>query len=99
MSVDGNWKVTIKSPMGAMATRLTIKSKGNAFTGTQSGQGQSTDVIDGKVDGNTITWSNNITVPLKITLQYSGVVSDGEMSGKVKAGLMGSFTFSGVRED
>jgi hypothetical protein len=99
MSADGNWKVTIKAPMGAMATRLTIKSKGGVFTGTQSGQGQSAEVTDGKIDGDAITWSNNITTPLKITLEYSGVLSGDEMSGKVKAGLMGTFPFTGIRED
>ncbi len=84
--------------MGAMATQLTIKSVGSAFTGTQSGQGQSAEVTDGKVEGDQITWSNNITVPLKMRLEYSGVVSGNEMSGKVKAGPMGSFAFTGMRE-
>jgi hypothetical protein len=56
-------------------------------------------VTDGKIDGDAITWSNNVTTPLKITLEYSGVLSGDEMSGKVKAGLMGTFPFTGIRED
>jgi hypothetical protein len=98
MSVDGTWKVTIKGPMGPMVTTLVVKSEGNAFTGTQSGQGQSAAVADGKVTEEQISWSNQITTPMKMKLEYSGVLADKEISGKVKAGFMGSFPFTALRE-
>jgi hypothetical protein len=103
MAVDGTWKVTIKGPMGPMQTTLIIKSEGGAFAGTQSGQGQSTQVTDGKVEGEgasqgqSISWSNQITTPMKMRLEYAGVLAGNEMSGKVKAGFMGTFPFTGVR--
>ena len=98
MSVDGSWKVTIRSPIGVIETRLVAKSQGNTFTGTLSGQGQSTEITDGKVVGDQISWSAQISTPMKMTLEYAGVLGEREMSGKVKAGGMGSFSFSGVRE-
>jgi hypothetical protein len=98
MSVDGTWKVTIKGPMGAMATTLVVKSEGSAFTGTQSGQGQSAAVTDGKLTADQISWSNQITTPMKMRLEYVGLLTGKEITGKVKAGFMGSFPFTAVRE-
>jgi hypothetical protein len=98
MSMDGSWKVTIKGPMGAMATTLVIKSDGDSFIGTQSGQGQSSAITDGKVAGDQVTWSNQITTPMKMKFEYSGVLAGNQISGKVKAGFMGSFPFTGARE-
>jgi len=98
MPVDGSWKVMIRSPIGVFETRLVIKSQGDTFTGTQSGQGQSTEITDGKLAGDQISWSAEISTPMKMRLEYAGVLTETEMSGKVKAGGMGSFSFSGVRE-
>jgi len=56
MSADGNWKITINSPMGAQEVNASIKTNGDTFTGTTSGRmGEQT--IEGKVNGDTLTWS------------------------------------------
>jgi len=98
MLVDGSWKVTIRSPIGVIETRLVVKSEGNTFSGAQSGQGQSAEITDGKLAGDQISWSAEISTPVKMKLEYAGVLGEREMSGKVKAGGMGSFSFTGVRE-
>ena len=38
MSADGNWKVTINSPMGVQTGTLSVKTSGDSFTGTFAGQ-------------------------------------------------------------
>jgi len=84
--------------MGAMQTVLVIKTDGQTFSGTQSGQGQSANITDGRIEGEKIFWTNQVVTPVKMKLEYTGVIgADGGMTGKVKAGFMGSFPFTGVR--
>jgi hypothetical protein len=97
MAIDGNWEITINSPMGAQKARLELTGKDGALTGTQIAQGASQPVANGKVDGNAVSWSANITSPMPMTLEFSGTVEGDAIKGSVKAGAFGSFPFSGAR--
>ena len=96
MSVDGNWKTTINSPMGVQEGTLSITSSGDSFTGKMSGR-QGEQDISGKVDGNNLTWSTSITQPFPITLEFNVNVDGDAMSGQVKAGSFGSSPLTGSR--
>ena len=97
MSVDGNWNITVQSPMGAQPSTLSLKAEGGTLTGTQSAQGNSSNIANGKVDGDTVTWSNSITTPFPMTLEFTGTVAGDTLNGNVKAGAFGSFPFTGTR--
>lgn len=97
MAIDGNWEITINSPMGAQKAKLELQASGGALTGTQHAQGSSQPVANGKVDGNTVSWSANITSPMPMTLEFTGAVEGDAIKGSVKAGAFGSFPFSGAR--
>src|ERR1700753_4234847 len=97
MSVDGTWNVTVNSPMGAQPSTLNLKQDGAALTGTQSAQGTTQDIANGKVDGDTVTWSNSITTPFPMTLEFTGKLAGDTLNGSVKAGSFGSFPFTGKR--
>ena len=97
MSLDGNWTITLKTPMGDQKSDLTFKVDGGAVTGVQSAQGQTKPIADGKIDGDTVTWSNSITTPMPMTLEFTGVVSGDTLTGTCKAGAFGSFPFTGGR--
>jgi hypothetical protein len=97
MSIDGNWNITVNSPMGAQPSSLTLKADGATLTGVQSAQGQTADIANGKVDGNTVTWSNQVTTPFPMTLEFTGTVEGDTLNGSVKAGSFGSFPFTGSR--
>ncbi|MGH7023614.1 MAG: hypothetical protein ACREEB_08500 [Caulobacteraceae bacterium] len=96
MSVDGAWKTTINSPMGVQEGDLDITSSGDSFTGTMKGR-MGEQPISGKVDGDTLTWSAQITSPFPMTLEFTVTVSGDAMSGSVKAGAFGSSPLTGVR--
>jgi hypothetical protein len=98
MSIDGTWKVTIESPMGPMASTLILASADGAVTGTQSGQDETQTISEGKIEGNNIFWANNVSKPIAMKIEFSGVVDGSQMSGKAKAGFFGSFPFTGVKE-
>ena len=96
-SVDGEWNLVIKSPMGDQSEVLTVKSSGDTFTGTCAGAMGTTEVKDGKVDGDRLTWKMDITVPTPMTLDCMATVSGNTMTGTVTAGAFGSFPLTGTR--
>src|SRR5712671_6940941 len=54
MAVDGNWNITMSTPMGERNATLTRKNAGGALTGTQGADGNSTEIFDGSANGDNI---------------------------------------------
>lgn len=96
-NVDGSWDTLVKSPMGDQKATLTIQSQGDSFTGQYSGAMGTTEVKNGKVDGDTLSWSLDITVPMPMTLTAEATVDGDQMTGQVTAGAFGSFPMTGSR--
>ena len=94
MAVAGKYEIVVQSPMGAQPSTLELSADGS---GTQSAQGRSQSITDGKIDGNSVSWKNSITTPFPMTLEFAGTVDGDNISGSVKAGSFGSFPFSGKR--
>lgn len=97
MAVDGTYETVVKSPMGDQKATLTVKSDGDTWTGTQAGAMGSMDITDGKVDGDKLTWSVAITVPMPMTLTNEATVDGDTITGTVTAGAFGSFPLTGTR--
>ena len=96
MSADGNWKITINTPMGAQEVNASITTSGDTFTGKTTGRMGDQD-ISGKVDGDKLIWSSAITSPMPMTLEFEATVSGDSLSGNVKLGAFGNASMSGVR--
>ena len=66
MSVAGTYDTVVKSPMGEQKGTFTVVpgDDGNTFTGSMAGGMGSMDVKDGKIDGDTLTWAMDMTVPM-----------------------------------
>ncbi|MFN3435049.1 MAG: hypothetical protein ACK4ZY_11705 [Sphingomonas sp.] len=94
--VDGSWDCTVKSPLGDQNLTLTVTSDGATFTGTASGAMGSSDV-SGEVNGNTISWKQQMTVPMPMTLDCEATAEGDTLTGTVGAGAFGSFPLSGKR--
>jgi hypothetical protein len=97
MAVDGNWNITMSTPMGDRNATLSLKSAGGALTGTQGAEGNSAEIFDGKVNGDEVSWKVSITNPMPLTLEFTGKVSGDAISGEMGIGPMGSFPFTGAR--
>ena len=96
MSADGTWKITINTPMGPQTVNATINTSGDTFTGkTESPMGSQE--ITGKVAGDTLTWSANITSPMPMQLDFEAKVDGDKMTGNVKLGAFGNAPLSGER--
>ena len=97
-AVDGDWEVTVKSPMGDQKSVLTINSDGDSFTGKMQGSLGSMDIANGSVSGNTLSWKMDMTVPMPMTIDCTATVDGDSITGEVKAGAFGSMPVSGTRK-
>jgi hypothetical protein len=97
MAVDGNWNLTMTTPLGDRSATLSVKSAGAALTGTQAAEGDSAEIFEGTVSGDDVAWKVSITNPMPLTLAFTGKVAGDSMSGEMGLGPMGSFPFTGTR--
>lgn len=95
--IEGDWKITIKAPTGPLQTLLNLQFRDGCLTGTQSGDGTVAPIVDAKLEGNNISWINHATKPIKLKCEFKAVLDGRQMAGKMKAGFMGSYTFTGVK--
>jgi len=97
MAVDGNWNITMSTPMGERTATLTLNSADGTLTGTQAADGNSGEIFDGTTSGGDVAWKIAITNPMPLTLEFTGKVEGDSMSGEMGIGPMGSFPFTGTR--
>lgn len=98
VSLDGNWDLVVKGPTGPQPTLLVIERSGDTYSGSQTGQGATSQVTDVKVEGNKVQWVNHVTKPMKLKVEFRGEISGATMSGKAKAGFMGSYSFTALKK-
>ncbi|MCZ7656705.1 MAG: hypothetical protein M5U07_02060 [Xanthobacteraceae bacterium] len=97
MAADGTWNLTMETPMGERRATLAVKAEGGALTGTQSADGDSTEIFEGTASGESVAWKVSITNPMPLTLEFNGTVDGDKMSGTMSAGFYGSWPFTGTR--
>jgi hypothetical protein len=97
MAVDGNWNITMTTPLGERKTVLTVKNSGGTLNGTQEADGNSVEIFDGTANGDDVAWKVSITNPMPLTLEFTGKVSGDSISGEMGIGPMGSFPFTGSK--
>ncbi len=98
MSIAGTYECITKTPMGDQKSEFTIVVDGDTFTGKNQGAMGSMDLENGKIDGNKLTWSMKMTVPMPMTLEGEATVDGDTITGGVKAGAFGTFAMSGTRK-
>jgi hypothetical protein len=97
MTADGNWNLVVSTPMGERQGSLLLKTEGTTVEGSQTADGNSTEIFDGAINGNEISWKVSITDPMPMTLEFTGTVDGDEIAGTVKLGEFGNSSFSGTR--
>jgi hypothetical protein len=96
-NVEGKWNTVIKDPTGDQSAVLTVVPSGDSFTGSYSGTMGDSEVKDGKVNGNALSWKADITVPMPMTIDFIATVDGNAMSGSATSGTFGSFPLTGTR--
>ena len=96
--VVGNYDCVTKSPMGDQKSVFSVTSDGASFTGQNAGAMGSLDVDNGTVDGNKLSWTMNMKVPMPMTLECEAVIDGDALTGTIKAGAFGSMAMTGTRQ-
>lgn len=96
-NADGTWNTTMNTPMGAQQGTLTLATSGDEISGKLAGPQGEIDIVDGKVEGELLTWKAKLTSPMPMTLEFDAKVEGDNISGNVKLGAFGNATFSGTR--
>lgn len=95
--VDGVWECVTKSPLGDQKSTVTVKSDGDSWTGTNVGAMGTAEINDGKVSGNMLTWTMQMTVPMPMTLDCEATIDGDSLTGTIGAGAFGKFPMTGTR--
>ncbi len=97
MSINGNWEVSMSTPMGDQKATITLEANGSALTGRVDSAMGSEDISNGSADGNNAKWEMNISKPMPMTLKFD-VTADGDsLTGTVGLGMFGSAELTGTR--
>lgn len=98
MSIDGNWEVSMNTPMGEQQATVELKANGNVLTGkiVKSALG-SEESFEGTVDGNSLVFSVSISKPMPMNLTFKATIDGDNMSGDVALGAFGNAPLTGHR--
>lgn len=96
-NVDGSWNTVVKSPLGDQAAVFTVTTDGDTFTGTFAGAMGNAEAKGGKVDGDKLSWTMDVSVPMPMTLTGEATVDGDSMAVTVTAGAFGAFPLTGTR--
>jgi carbon-monoxide dehydrogenase large subunit len=94
--VDGDWQMTLATPMGAQEMTGHFETTGSTLTGYLSSE-QGRQDLTGTVEAGRVKFDLKVEQPMKITLKYDLLVEGDAISGKVKMGMFGSSKLTGQR--
>ncbi len=91
------WKLTLQTPRGPQEMTAQLVRDGQTVTGRIDGAMGGETISNGKVAGDGLTWTMQMTKPTAIKLSFDVKVAGDQMTGKVKLGFFGSAALSGHR--
>lgn len=97
-SIDGSWALNVTTPMGQQSGTVELTSEGATLTGTTTNSGETVDIYDGSVDGDTATWKADATKPFPMTLTFIVTVDGDSLSGTAQAGAFPPSPLTGSRQ-
>lgn len=97
MSIDGVWDCVTRAMFREQASVLTIVSEGDRFSGSNVADIGSLDIVDGRIDGNRISWRMPTEKPMPMTLIAKAVIDGDTMEGTVVMGAFGNAKMTGKR--
>jgi hypothetical protein len=93
----GSWNVTIETPIGKIEAVFDITDEGGAISGVGRTDKESVDFYDVVADGDRLTWLQDVTTPMKLTLKFDVTVDGDTMTGTSKAGFLPASKLEGSR--
>jgi len=100
-TITGTWDVRLRTPIGTLDVRYTFTEEHGVLTGIAEGQGESgaldAVVVETTDDGDRVTWSQKVTRPLRLDLNFDVVARGDTLEGYSRAGRLPRTQVSGSR--
>jgi len=98
MSMEGSWRLVVRSPMGKQSITVALHDAAGRLTGTVTNDAnhKTAEIFDGSAVGDTVEWKVTLQ-DMPVTLAFHATVDGDTLNGKVKAGRFGRFGVSGQR--
>jgi len=97
MSVEGDWDVTIKTPIGSLAVGYTFSRADGGLAGSATYKDETVVLEDISVEGDRVTWRQAVTKPMRLNLAFDVMVTDDGLSGHSRAGRLPRSAVTGRR--
>ena len=98
MSIQGDWKLVVNTPMGDQRFTAVFHDEDGAVTGTltNDANGLIANVFDGRAAEQELEFKITLS-QMRMTLAFAVSIAGDELDGKVKAGMFGKFKVRGQR--
>ena len=96
--VAGTWTMSVNGPQGAMTSTMTLTQTADAIDGTIISEFGTSAISEGRVNGRNVSWSASFQLGNeRTTVNFEAEVDGNRMTGRVRAGEMGTMTFTAER--
>lgn len=96
--LSGKWIMKVDTPLGKMDLLMEVEEKEGIVTGTCNFNKHDGE-ITGTIEKDTFQLTTALPTPFgKTKFKITGQVNDDSITGKARAGALGSFGFEGNRE-
>lgn len=97
MTIDGDWDMTIKTPIGSLSVAYTFTTGPDGLAGCATLKDETVELQQISLDGDRVTWRQSITRPMRLNLDFDAVVTGDELTGYSRAGRLPRSTVTGIR--
>lgn len=94
---DGEWDTTIVTPLGRLSVKLHITTLHGVIQGTATHADEENSFINPLLTAKTLCWSQRVTKPMRLNLNFEVTVEGDHMIGIVKAGVLPASPLQGKR--
>jgi imidazolonepropionase-like amidohydrolase len=96
--VGGTWTLTVNSPQGANTSTLTLTQTADALDGQMQTEFGTATISDGRVTGRNVTWQASLQLGgERVTMTFEGEAEGNRITGRLRAGQMGTMSFTAER--
>jgi len=96
-TLDGIWNLSIVTPLGTQTARYEFVSGETGLSGTVMQGADLSTLVDLQLSGNRLTWTQHVTKPMKLKLNFEVVLNGDILSGVARANPLPASKVQGVR--
>jgi hypothetical protein len=97
--VAGTWTMTVAGPQGPVTSTMTLRQTGETIDGSIISELGNSAISDGRVSGRNASWSASFPIGgERTTVTFEAEVDGTRMTGRLRAGEMGTMAFTAEKK-